>query len=52
MCIFVWYGALPAALLLSFLAVVKQCSLIERDTSACGARGEEALCLLIMRAGH
>lgn len=32
--------------------MIEECSLIEGDTAAGGARGEEALCLLIVRAGH
>lgn len=44
--------SVPAALLLGLLAMVEQRSLIERDTAACGARGQEALRLLVVRAGH
>ena len=42
----------PAALLLGLLAVIEEGSLIEGDTTAGGARGEEALSLLVVRAGH
>lgn len=42
----------PAALLLGFLAMIEERGLIEGDTTACGACREEALCLLVMRAGH
>lgn len=43
---------LPAALLQGLLAMIEERSLIEGDTTAHGARGEEALSLLVVRAGH
>lgn len=43
---------LPAALLRGLLAMIEERSLIEGDTTAHGARGEEALSLLVVRAGH
>lgn len=42
----------PAALLLRLLAVVEERGLVEGDAAAGGARGEEALRLLVVRAGH
>lgn len=42
----------PAALLRGLLAMIEERSLIEGDTTTCGARGEEALSLLVVRAGH
>lgn len=42
----------PAALFLGLLAVIKKRSLVEGDTAAGGTRREEALSLLVMRAGH
>lgn len=44
--------SIPAALLLGLLAMIEERCLIEGDTAACGARGEEALSLLVVRAGH
>lgn len=42
----------PAALLLGLFAMIEERSLIEGDTPAHGARREEALSLLVVRAGH